>query len=419
MLSLRYGTDSSLCLELESEALLALCDAPRGQPVRRVAEAVKRALAEPLGFPPLVQAVLPGDKVVLALDRGVPQAATIVRQTVESLVGAGVAATDIVLIRSQADVEAGVPDPCGNLPESLRESVVCRVHDPRDRKSLGYLAAAADGQPIYVNQVIHDADLVISIGVFRLADSLGYHGINSALFPTFSDAASLKRFRSPKAAASPNRNRLRKQADEVAWLLGVRFTIQIVPGAGGQILHVLAGDLDAVFREATRLCDAAWNFPVPERASLVVTTIDGDATQQTWENVGRALAAAANVLADDGAVVICSELAEPFGPAMDHIVGAEDLDGALREIARRPPADALAATELVYALQRGMVYLVSRLDDESVEGLGVMPIDARSVSRAAGRYHSCIVLSGAQYARARPCGEPAVEHSAAGHKSRS
>ena len=82
MLSLRYGIDSSLCLELESEALLAFCDAPRGEPVRRVAEAVKRALAEPLEFPPLVQAALPGDKIVLALDRGVPQAAAFVRQTV-------------------------------------------------------------------------------------------------------------------------------------------------------------------------------------------------------------------------------------------------------------------------------------------------------------------------------------------------
>ena len=72
MLALRYGTDSSLDLELDSEHLMAVCDAPRGEPIRRVAEAVGHALAEPLDFPPLVQAALPGDKVVLALDRGVP-----------------------------------------------------------------------------------------------------------------------------------------------------------------------------------------------------------------------------------------------------------------------------------------------------------------------------------------------------------
>ncbi|MEX0677296.1 MAG: lactate racemase domain-containing protein [Pirellulales bacterium] len=417
MLSLRYGIDSSLSLELDSEALLALCDAPRGEPIERVAEAVMGALAEPLDFPPLVQACLPGDKVVLALDRGVPGAAAIVRQTVEVLLGGGVGAADITLVCAPAG-SAG-PDPLGELPAAVRKSVACRVHDPRNRPSLSYLAAAADGRPIYVNRAIHDADLVIPIGVLRLADSLGYHGAKSALFPAFSDAESLERFRSPKAAGLDERNRLRKQADEVSWLLGVRFTIQVVPGATGEILHVLAGDLDAVSREGSRLCDAAWSYAVPERASLVVAAIEGDAAEQTWENVGRALAAASHALAEDGAVVICSELAEPFSPALQRIVGADDLDDALHEIARERLSDALVAAELVRALKRGRVYLVSRLDDESVEELGVLPVDRRGVSRVAGRHPSCIVLAGAQNARARPRSEPAVEHSAPGPKSRS
>ena len=419
MLTLRYGTDSSLCLPLEREALVAHCDAPRGEPIRRIGEAMKGALAEPIGFPPLVQAVLPGDKVVLALERGVPQAAAIVARTVELLLEAGVGAADIMLLRSQVDVESAAPDPLGELSEPLRKSVACRVHDPRDRKSLGYLTAAANDRPIYVNRAIHDADLVIPIGVLRLADSLGYHGINSALFPAFSDAASLERFRSPKATGRGRQNRLRHEADKVGWLLGLQFTIQVVPGAAGEILHVLAGDLDTVFHEGSRLCDAAWNFSVPERASLVVATIEGDATQQTWENVGRALAAAAHAVDDDGAVVICSRLAEPIGPALQHLVGAEDLNGALREITRGRPADALAASELVRALQRGKVYLVSHLDDELVEELGVVPVDERGVARVAGHYESCIVLAGAQYARAQPPGEPAVEQPATPRKSRS
>ena len=37
---------------------------------------------------------------------------------------------------------------------------------------------------------------------------------------------------------------------------------------------------------------AAWDWPLRQRASLVVAAIEGDAAQQTWENVGRALQAA-------------------------------------------------------------------------------------------------------------------------------
>jgi nickel-dependent lactate racemase len=418
MLALRFGTTSSLSLKPDSGALVTLCDVPRGEPLAGVSAAVKDALAEPLDFPPLVQAAVPGDTVVLALDRGVPQAATIVAQTVELLAGAGVSPANITIIRTQADVDAGVADPRGELTHSIRDAVALRVHDPRDRHALSYLAAASDARPIYMNRAIHDADLVILIGVLRVADSPGYHGINTALFPAFSDAQSLARFRSPKGAASARHNRLRKQADEVAWLLGVRFTIQVVPGAAGKVLHVLAGDPDAVFREGTRRCDEAWNCSVPGRAGLVVATIEGDASEQTWENVGRALAAAAHALDDDGAVVICSRLAEPFGPALQRLAGADDLNGALADIAREPPNDALCAAELARAIQRGSVYLVSRLDEESVEGLGVLPVDERGVARIVGRSASCIVLANAHYARVCTRGEVAAEHPSGAQKSR-
>jgi nickel-dependent lactate racemase len=408
-----------LNLEVDSGALLAVCDAPRGRPLADVVAAVRDALAQPLDYPPLVQAVLPSDKVVVALDRGVPQASTIVAQTIAVVLSAGVNAQDITIVRLQDDVDSGAPDPRGELPETLRHAVNCRVHDPRDRESLSYLAAAADSRPIYVNRAIHDADLVISIGVLRGADALAYHGINTGIFPAFSDADSFKRFRSLKATAAAHRGRLQKQADEVGWLLGLRFTIRVVPAAAGRTLHVLAGDPNAVSRQGGRLCDQAWSCSVPEKASLVVATIEGDETQQSWENVARALAAAAHALDEDGSVVICSALSEPFGPALQRLVAVDDLEGALSDIADEQPPDALVATQLVAALERGKVYLLSRLDDEGVEELGVLPVDDRGVSRVVARHASCIVLGNAPYVQVCPCGEGAVEHPAAGHQTRS
>jgi nickel-dependent lactate racemase len=399
---LRYGADSSLRLELKSEALVAHCAAPRGEPLLEVAAAVDRALAEPLDFPPLAQAALPGDKVVLALAPGVPRAATIVARTVDVLLANGVSAADITLLRTLADVESGAPDPLDELPAAVRTTIVDKIHEPTRRDSLSYLAASTGAKPIYINRAIHDADLVIPIGCLRLEESLGYHGINSSVFPTFSDAASLDRYRSPNSSEASRRRRLRKQADEVSWLLGMRFTIQVVPGAGTEILHVLAGDSGAVFREGRARCDEAWSYGVPERASLVVATIEGDPTQQTWENVGRALAAASQAVAEPGAVAICCDLAERPAAALRQIAGADDLDAALLEIGKHKPADALTATELVHALQRGTVYLLSRLDEDLVEELGMSPVAAEQISRLASRYDSCIVLANAHYAVARP-----------------
>jgi hypothetical protein len=117
--------------------------------------------------------------------------------------------------------------------------------------------------------------------------------------------------------------------------------------------------------------------------------------------------------------VICSDVAEPPGPGLARLAGADDLPATLREIARERPADALTAAEIARALERGRVYLVSRLDDEAVEELGLLPLSAQAVSRVAGRHESCIVLANAQYARARASGKPAEGHAATGRKSRS
>jgi len=403
MFTLSYGADSKIELELENDGLVTVCDAPRGSALGDVAGEMRAVLAAPREFPPLKEAALPGDKVVLALDRGVPRAATIVAQTIDVLLSAGVLASDVTLLTTPGGTSPH--DALAELRGATRAAVAGKTHDPRDRERLSYLAATEEANPIYIPRAIHDAALVVAIGSLRLPHTLGYHGIYSGIFPTFSDASTLARFRSPKAVRLDEQERLRKEADEVGWLLGSRFTIQVVPDAGDDVLHVLAGDQEAVLVAGGRLCDAAWSFEVPHRVELVVAAIGGDDAQQTWDNVGRALAAAARVLEENGDVVICSRLEQPPGPGMERIIGADDLHVALREIAREKPVDSLPASQLGEALQRGRVYMLSDLPEERIEELGMIPLDADSVPNVASRYGSCVVLANAQHAQAWPSGQ--------------
>jgi hypothetical protein len=51
------------------------------------------------------------------------------------------------------------------------------------------------------------------------------------------------------------------------------------------------------------------------------------------------------------------------------------------------------------ALQRGPVYFLSRLDDETVEDLGFAPVESvDELARLAGRHESCIVIDDSQHA---------------------
>jgi len=413
-----YGIESSLTLELPEGALVAHCQSPRPDSAASLDETVDHALARPLEFPPLVQAAVPGDKVVLALDQGVPQAATIVARTIVALLSAGVAAKDITLVRAIPDLEPGASHPLDLLHPEIRELIGDVIHDPANRESLSYLGAGSSAKPIYVNRFLHDADLVIPIGCLRPHESPGYYGIAAGVFPAFSDTATLERYRAALAGDSARHARLCKQANEAAWLLGAQFTIQVVPGGGGRVLRVLAGESAAVAREGNRLSAEAWGYRVPSCASLVLGTIEGDATEQSWDNVGRALAAMSTVADQEGALVLCTDLSQRPGPGVKRVVGAEDLEQVEREIDSERPVDTLAVLQLIRAVQRGKVYLISRLDDDFVEDLGLLPVAPEQLSRLAARYGACLVMENAQYAAPRIESAQRVEPPLARRKSR-
>ncbi len=398
---LRYGNGSSVQFDLSESVLLAECGVPRGEPVSDLAGEVARVLAEPLDYPPLVLGTTPSDRIVLALDQGVPRAPQLVAAVVQCVVDGGVDPDGITLLRTRADVDAGASDPRAALPRELQERVTLETHDPDDRAKLAYLAASHSGVPILLNRTVTDADLVLPIGSISSRRAAAYHGIHGAVYPAFSDEKTLHRFRSPDVLrkSSGQKKRLVKECNEVGWLLGVNFTIQVVPGSGDEILHVLAGQCASVRRRGWDLYRSAWSCSAPRRANLVVAALEGSECRQTWQNVGEALAAAAALAEDGGAIALCCDLRAPPGPGLHRLIDARTRPGALRQIRRELPEDALVAAQVGRALGRGHVYLLSRLDPAVVEDLSMAPLAAPDeVARLARRHPSCILLANAAHA---------------------
>ncbi len=162
--------------------------------------------------------------------------------------------------------------------------------------------------------MLTDADVVLPVGCAQPDRATGYYGIHTILYPEFSDIKTQARFRRhDRFGDNAHHRQLRHEVNHVAWLLGVNFTVQIVPAAGDGILHVLAGQSDAVRRECRELYRAAWTWPVAQRAELVIAAIEGGPPHQTWENLGRVLESAGRLVEDGGAIAVCCELAAAPG----------------------------------------------------------------------------------------------------------
>ena len=392
---LKYGREGVVELDFPSDTKVA--SGPlNADPISDVAAAVTAALCEPLGYPQLRECVVPGDRVAIALDDCIPHATAVLSGVLHELSQAGVDLDNCCVVCS-AGYERRIEALSKAMPD-WAEPVEFTLHDPANTNQLSYLAASEDGRPIYFNRNIGDADFVVPIASIRPENAHDCFGVHSGLFPSFADLESQQRFFAREVDISPKRRQAcQKDADEAAWLLGIQFTVQIIPGSGSSILHILAGQYDEVYRHGRTLSDAAWSFAPDEPAELVLAAIEGGADQQSWSHLGRALETACRLVSENGKIVLCTDLASDPGPALKMLSsGVSELDTMLNELVMTPSADSPQAAVVAVARERARIFLLSQLGSEVVEDLGIAFVASPDEINNLLRGHkSCLLLPNA------------------------
>jgi len=395
---LRYGSSGELNCELDASRVAVFRPGPR--PRTDVAELVSRALASPLDLPTLDQAVLPDDHVVIALDRHTPGADEVVSGVWSYLERRGVDPGRVTILQP-ADIQSPRPaDPRKRLPASVRNLVGWKIHDPAGEHSCSYLATTTNGQRIYLARELVEADFVLPVGTVAYDSLLGYRGTNSVLYPGLSDVEAIRRtVGQGHQELSPRDQRpLRQLVDEIAWLLGIQFCVQVIASDGGGVIDVVAGGTDPVFARSREKLDDHWMISMPERVDTVVVAISDDVAGHGWAQVGRALATARRLVASGGRIVILSELTEEPGEGIQSLRDEEFPEDGLRRLREATPIDLIPATQLVNAAGWARLYLLSRHEDDLVEDLFMYPLESRDeVIRLLQHSESCAILGGGQH----------------------
>ena len=128
-------------------------------------------------------------------------------------------------------MESGAENPCRLISASAAERIRVRTHEPANRRNLAYLAASEEGEPILLNRMLTDANVVLPVGFAQPDRATGYYGIHTILYPEFSDIKTQARFRRHDRFGDNARHRqLRHEVNHVAWLLGVNFTVRSCRG---------------------------------------------------------------------------------------------------------------------------------------------------------------------------------------------
>jgi nickel-dependent lactate racemase len=364
-----------------------------------IASEVQKALANPCDYPPLENATVPGDTVAIAIDHDTPQFLEIISGTLAALRSAGVENNNITLLlapefeNDKASQEA--------IRKLLGDDVSLAIHQPDDSEQLAMLGVNQAGLALRLNRILCDADLVIPIGPTRGSEKQA-HPVGS-LFPRFSDSETIGRFNAPASQeTSVGREKLAQEITESDWMLGVSLALEIVPGASGEVAHVCCGTPQGVAKFASAEFERIWSVGIPSRADLVLATIVGDSSQQTWLNLSRAVEIAEDLLEPGGAIAICSEIEKRPGASGKRLHDAQDMAKVEKQLLKDQHSDSAAALVLCRQLQRGTVYLRSNLATGVVEALGLAPISSdQELARLAKSYRQCLVLEEAQHLEPR------------------
>jgi nickel-dependent lactate racemase len=370
--SIRYGRE---CLEvsLPDERLVGVRRQPAAPALSDPAAAVRAALESPHGFPALRLALTPDDHVAVVVEERLPHFVELLTAVLEHVRRAGVSAAAITLLcpPSSSANQAWLED----LPEEFQD-VHVEVHDPADRRHLSYLATTKHGRRVYLNRTVVDADQVVVLAGRTHDPWHGPTGAEAALYPALSDRATLQAADGGLAHEPGGLTpaALRREAAEVAWLLGAPFLVQVIEGAGDEVAHVVAGPLAAAAL-GQRLLEERWRVGVEKPADTVLAALSGDPGRHDFADLARALAAAARVARPGGRIILLSQAAPALGPGAELLRQAEDPEAAVALLEKQRPPDLAAALLWAGAVRKAHLYLLSGLPQETAEELFTTPLD--------------------------------------------
>jgi nickel-dependent lactate racemase len=388
-----YGSEH-LQVDVHPSSVVAIHEQSLAPALADPVAAVRAALETPIGFPALRRALTPDDHVVVVLDENVSLLPELLTPVLEHLREARVELRAVTLLCPPTPVSQ---DWIQRLPEELQE-VRVEVHDPTDRRRLSYLATTRKGRRIYLNRSVVDADQVVLLTRREYDPLLGYSGSEGALYPILSDEATRKEMAGLLSMEVPGEKPwpARREACEVAWLLGAPFVVHLIPGAGETLTHVLGGLVDTG-EEALRLLNARWRLSVEGLADTVLMGAGGDPDSQHFGALSAALACATRVVKPGGRIILLTQAQPALGAGAELLRQAEEPGRALSLLRRHAPSDMAAAFQWASAAQRARIYLLSQLPAETAEELFTVPLEhAGQVQRLLGSAGSCLFLADAQ-----------------------
>lgn len=363
---------------------------PNSRPLADPAQAIRQALRQPLGCPPLAELVQPGDRVCIVLsDRTrVTGHAVFLPVLLEEIFRCTASVPDVIFASG-----AHRPMTPGEMVAALGPlagAVTFAAHDATG--DCRYLGHTGRGTPVRINSRALAADHLILTGKVVHHAFAGFGGGPKALFPGLAALASIEAnhrlMLEPGAAVGIREgNPLYEDLAEAAALARPRFLLNTLLDPQGRLTGVFAGEVAAAHRAACASAARSCEVAIDGLADLVLAGAGGHPLDIDLYQSQKALENACRAVRPGGVVILAAACPDGAGnAAFERWVREYRTPAALTAaLARRFELGGHKAWGLARLTGRATVVLVSELEPETVRAFGLEPAASIAAAITRGR----------------------------------
>jgi nickel-dependent lactate racemase len=328
--TLDYGR-TGLPVELPDERVVGPLAIRPAEPLADPVGAIERALAEPIGTPPLAE-VARGrrDACILICDvtRPVPNR-LILPPLLRTLEANGISRRDILILVAtglhRPNVGAELEEMVG--PEVMRDYRI-ENHDGKALDEHDFLGTTPNGVPVYLDSRYVRADLKITTGLIEPHLMAGYSGGRKVICPGIAALETVKVWHGPRFLEDPRAdcgilegNPVHEENTRIARMAGCDFIVNVCIDGSRRVLWVGAGDMIRAWQDGVRFVEGVVKVPVSEPCDVVVTSCAGYPLDTTFYQAVKGLTGALPIVKKGGTIVLAASLSQGVGsPEFRHLM---------------------------------------------------------------------------------------------------
>lgn len=300
---------------------------PRDLPgVKDVYEEIRRAMAEPIGCPPLRE-IASGkpDAVVVINDVTRPApSGVMVELILEELKAAGIGEDAVTVVIATGNHR---PNTLEEIEQMIGLKLARRLrvinHICDDEGALTFVGITDTGLPVWVNSLVAQSSVKVLTGLITPHHVAGYSGGRKSVVPAVAGLETIAKHHSfPIRPYYPamgwmKGNPFHEEAIKATRMVGIDFIVNVVKNWKGQVVKAVAGDLEAAHEVGVCTCEETWVMTFPQKYDVVVVTPGGYPRDINLHQSQKAMSSAELVVSDDGVIVLVAECRDGIGKFAD------------------------------------------------------------------------------------------------------